>query len=81
MCVLCTVNNVGVSHEFPADFVDTSTEELATIINVNVTATLRITSLIAPAMVSRCASFYLHLIPSSTHTHTGSATRSPLFFG
>ncbi|KAI0288754.1 3-ketoacyl-CoA reductase [Russula brevipes] len=47
------VNNVGVSHEFPSDFVDTSPEELATIINVNVTATLRITSLIAPAMASR----------------------------
>jgi short-subunit dehydrogenase len=42
-----------VSHEFPADFVDTSPEELATIINVNVTATLRVTSLIAPSMVSR----------------------------
>jgi short-subunit dehydrogenase len=51
-----TVNNVGVSHEFPSDFVDTSPEELATIINVNVTATLRITSLIAPAMASRCVS-------------------------
>ena len=51
-----TVNNVGVSHEFPADFVDTSTEELATIINVNVTATLRVTSLIAPSMVSRFVS-------------------------
>ena len=51
-----TVNNVGVSNEFPADFVDTSPEELATIINVNVTATLRITSLIAPSMVSRFVS-------------------------
>jgi 17beta-estradiol 17-dehydrogenase / very-long-chain 3-oxoacyl-CoA reductase len=51
-----TVNNVGVSHEFPADFVDTSPEELATIINVNVTATLRVTSLIAPSMVSRFVS-------------------------
>jgi len=51
---LSTVNNVGVSHEIPADFVDTSPEELDSIINVNVTATLRITSLIAPSMVSRC---------------------------
>jgi NADP-dependent 3-hydroxy acid dehydrogenase YdfG len=51
-----TVNNVGVSHEFPTDFVDTSPEELATIINVNVTATLRVTSLIAPSMVSRSVS-------------------------
>lgn len=57
-----TVNNVGVSHEFPADFVDTSPEELATIINVNVTATLRVTSLIAPSMVSRFVSS--RLLPS-----------------
>jgi 17beta-estradiol 17-dehydrogenase / very-long-chain 3-oxoacyl-CoA reductase len=49
-----TVNNVGVSHEIPADFVDTSPQELDSIINVNVTATLRITSLIAPSMASRC---------------------------
>ncbi|KAN0118420.1 hypothetical protein V8E52_005150 [Russula decolorans] len=49
------VNNVGVplSHEFPADFVVTSPEVLATIVNVNVTATLRVTSLIAPSMASR----------------------------
>jgi len=46
------VNSVGVSHEFPTDFVDTSEEERNTIVNVNVCATLRITSLIAPAMVS-----------------------------
>ncbi|KAH9979801.1 3-ketoacyl-CoA reductase [Russula compacta] len=55
------VNNVGVSHEFPADFVDTSPEELATIINVNVTATLRVTSLIAPAMVSRKKGLILNM--------------------
>ncbi|KAI0245944.1 hypothetical protein BJV78DRAFT_1302630 [Lactifluus subvellereus] len=46
------VNNVGVSHELPTDFVDTL-RELVTINNVNIAATLRITSLIAPAMVSR----------------------------
>ncbi|KAF8493730.1 3-ketoacyl-CoA reductase [Russula emetica] len=55
------VNNVGVSHEFPADFVDTSPEELATIINVNVTATLRVTSLIAPSMVSRKKGLILNM--------------------
>jgi short chain dehydrogenase len=59
------VNNVGVSHEFPTDFVDTSPEELATIINVNVTATLRVTSLIAPSMASR----FVRLLPSSTAQH------------
>lgn len=47
------VNCVGVSHELPTDFVDTSEEELNTIVDVNVSATLRTTSLIAPAMVSR----------------------------
>jgi len=55
------VNNVGVSHEIPADFVDTSPEELASIINVNVTATLRITSLIAPAMASRKKGLILNM--------------------
>jgi 17beta-estradiol 17-dehydrogenase / very-long-chain 3-oxoacyl-CoA reductase len=55
------VNNVGVSHEFPSDFVDTSPEELGTIINVNVTATLRITSLIAPSMASRKKGLILNM--------------------
>ena len=50
-----------MSHEFPTDFVDTSEEELNTIVNVNVCATLRITSLIAPAMVSRCVPHLSHL--------------------
>ena len=57
-CTSGAVNCVGVSHEFPTDFVDTSEEELNTIVDVNVSATLRITSLIAPAMVSRCVSHF-----------------------
>jgi hypothetical protein len=59
-----TVNNVGVplSHEFPADFVVTSPEVLATIVNVNVTATLRVTSLIAPSMASRFVSSSLGVV-------------------
>jgi len=66
-----TVNNVGVSHEIPADFVDTSPEELAKIINVNVTATLRITSLIAPAMVSRYVPFSPSLMAAARYSpHT-----------
>ena len=60
-CTSGAVNCVGVSHEFPTDFVDTEEEELSTIVDVNVSATLRITSLIAPAMVSRSVShIYLH---------------------
>lgn len=55
------VNCVGVSHEFPTDFVDTSEEELNTIVDVNVCATLRVTSLIAPAMVSRKKGLILNI--------------------
>jgi hypothetical protein len=69
-----TVNNVGVSHEIPADFVDTSPEELAKIINVNVTATLRITSLIAPAMTSRYVPFH-HSPMAARCSHTGLSTK------
>jgi len=65
-----TVNNVGVSHEIPADFVDTSPEELAKIINVNVTATLRITSLIAPAMASRYGSPFPSSLPWRNVAHS-----------
>ncbi|KAI9439031.1 3-ketoacyl-CoA reductase [Lactarius indigo] len=55
------VNCVGVSHEFPTDFVDTSEEELNTIVDVNVSATLRVTNLIAPAMVSRKKGLILNI--------------------
>jgi 17beta-estradiol 17-dehydrogenase / very-long-chain 3-oxoacyl-CoA reductase len=55
------VNCVGVSHELPTDFVDTSEEELNTIVDVNVCATLRVTSLIAPAMVSRKKGLILNI--------------------
>ncbi|KAH8981107.1 3-ketoacyl-CoA reductase [Lactarius hatsudake] len=55
------VNCVGVSHEFPTDFVDTSEEELNTIVDVNVSATLRVTNLIAPAMVSRKKGLILNM--------------------
>jgi short-subunit dehydrogenase len=65
-----TVNNVGVSHEIPADFVDTSPEEIASIVNINVTATLRITSLIAPAMASRCVHFPSRASLDPTRSHT-----------
>ncbi|KAH8990457.1 hypothetical protein EDB92DRAFT_1816665, partial [Lactarius akahatsu] len=66
------VNCVGVSHEFPTDFVDTSEEELNTIVGVNVSATLRVTSLIAPAMVSRKKGPHLNMgsfAGSLAHSH------------
>ncbi|KAI0259165.1 3-ketoacyl-CoA reductase [Gloeopeniophorella convolvens] len=55
------VNNVGVSNELPADFVDTPTEELTSIVNVNIAATLRVTSLVAPAMASRKRGLILNI--------------------
>ncbi|KAI0036672.1 hypothetical protein K488DRAFT_75882 [Vararia minispora EC-137] len=47
------VNNVGKSHEMPVDFVDTSAAEMEDIITINCTATVRITSYVAPSMASR----------------------------
>jgi len=58
-CVHHTVNNAGVSHEFSTDFVDTSPEELPTIININVIVMLHVTCLISLSMVSRTS-----LLPS-----------------
>ncbi|KAA1478108.1 NAD(P)-binding protein [Dentipellis sp. KUC8613] len=47
------VNNVGKSHAMPTDFVDTPADELHDIVAINVNATLRVTALVTPGMVSR----------------------------
>ena len=54
------VNCVGVTHEFPTDLVDTSEEKLNSIVDANA-ATLRITILVASAMVSRYISHFPQL--------------------
>lgn len=47
------VNNVGLSHSIPVPFVETEYAEMRDIIMINCMATLRVTQLIAPGMISR----------------------------
>ena len=47
------INNVGVSHSIPVPFVETSKEEIDSIITINCTATLRVTQIVAAGMVQR----------------------------
>lgn len=44
------VNNVGQSHAIPVSFAETERQEMESIININVNATLRVTSLVLPKM-------------------------------
>ncbi len=59
------INNVGVSHAIPVPFVDTPLDEMATIIAVNCTATLRVTQAIAPGMIQRKRGLILTMGSSS----------------
>lgn len=45
------VNNVGISHDIPVPFIETSETEMTNIINVNCFCTLKITQLVAPFMI------------------------------
>lgn len=47
------LNNVGLSHSIPVPFVETPKQELNDIIMINCMATLRVTQLITPGMISR----------------------------
>ncbi|KAI0812371.1 3-ketoacyl-CoA reductase [Irpex lacteus] len=47
------VNNVGKSHAFPTDFVDTTEEEVDNILTINIDATLKVTRAVLPGMVQR----------------------------
>ena len=51
--VAILVNNVGKSHDMPVPFILTSRQEMTDIITINCLATLRVTRIIAPAMVQR----------------------------
>ena len=46
------INNVGQSHSIPVPFLETDEKELRDIITINNTATLRITQVVAPAIVA-----------------------------
>jgi 17beta-estradiol 17-dehydrogenase / very-long-chain 3-oxoacyl-CoA reductase len=48
------VNNVGVSHAMPVDFLDCPDSEMEKILEINCRATMRVTKLVLPSMVSRC---------------------------
>jgi 17beta-estradiol 17-dehydrogenase / very-long-chain 3-oxoacyl-CoA reductase len=47
------VNNVGKSHEMPVPFAETSLDEMLSISEINVNATLRVTRMIVPNMVKQ----------------------------
>lgn len=47
------INNVGMSHDMPVPFIQTSQKEMEGIITINCTATLRVTQLVAVGMVQR----------------------------
>lgn len=47
------VNNVGLSHSIPVPFVETSQKEMTDIITINCMATLRVTQLVTPSMITR----------------------------
>ena len=59
------VNNVGRSHSFPVDFVETPVDEMDNILNINVNATVHVTRAIVPGMVKR--SVILNFSIGSTH--------------
>ncbi|KAL8672218.1 MAG: hypothetical protein Q9168_003320 [Polycauliona sp. 1 TL-2023] len=47
------INNVGKSHDIPVPFIQTSSQEMTDIININCLSTLLTTSLVAPKMVAQ----------------------------
>lgn len=47
------LNNVGMSHSIPVPFLETPTEELESIININCIATLKTTQIVAPILKER----------------------------
>ncbi|CAO1639153.1 unnamed protein product [Sympodiomycopsis kandeliae] len=55
------VNNVGLSHNMPVAFADTSIEELESIAEVNVRATLRVTRLAVPILKANPRGLILNL--------------------
>lgn len=47
------INNVGKSHDIPVPFAETTLEEMLSISEINVNATLRVTRMITPIMVQK----------------------------
>ncbi|KAL1756237.1 hypothetical protein FB107DRAFT_261311 [Schizophyllum commune] len=55
------VNNVGKSHNMPAYLVDVPKDEMLDIVNINVTATLRVTYAVLPGMVQKKRGLILNI--------------------
>lgn len=53
--VTVLINNVGQSHSIPVPFLETEEKELRDIITINNTATLKITQIVAPVILSTVA--------------------------
>lgn len=47
------INNVGQSHSIPVPFLETPTEELESIVNINCIGTLKVTQVVAPILKQR----------------------------
>ena len=50
---LDTVNNAGRSHAFPTDFAEVEDDVIDNIININISAALKLTRAILPGMIQR----------------------------
>lgn len=51
--VAILINNVGKSHDIPVTFAQTPAQEMADIVTINCMATLRVTALVLPGMMTR----------------------------
>lgn len=47
------VNNVGVSHSMPVDFHECPDSEMENVVEINVLATMRVTKIVLPNMLSK----------------------------
>lgn len=59
--ILVLINNVGVSHDHPEYFEETSFQSLETMVNVNVLNTIRITRLLLPRMLDQKTGLILNI--------------------
>lgn len=73
LCLLSTVNNVGRSLSFPADFVDASVDEVDGILAINVSSLLKVTRVVLPGMIQR----YVSCLPTSEPASTDRLQQPP----
>ncbi|KDQ49272.1 hypothetical protein JAAARDRAFT_82253 [Jaapia argillacea MUCL 33604] len=55
------VNNAGKSHEMPSDFAETPKHEIDDIVAINISAVLRVTSIVLPGMIQRKRGLILNI--------------------